>query len=135
MKSSFRVTPPVELSERFWEALESLRRLRWVSTYEWLRQHRRILAEELPRNPPGCLRRKLPIRYLFPHHRGRSLRGPPTVAPREIGQVWGVIKAYAARVRGRAVSNRDYRGARRLAARAGRRTRLYHRPPAPLRLA
>lgn len=89
--------PPVELSERFWEALESLRRLRWVSTYEWLRQHQRILAE----GSQGTLLDVFAGSYPYVTSSHTTVAGVCAgllVAPQEIDQVWGVIKAYATRV-------------------------------------
>jgi adenylosuccinate synthase len=96
-EKQFPGAPPVELSERFWEALESLRRLRWVSTYEWLRQHRRILAE----GSQGTLLDVFAGSYPYVTSSHTTVAGACAgllVAPREIGQVWGVIKAYATRV-------------------------------------
>lgn len=89
--------PPVEFSERFWEALESLRRLRWVSTYEWLRQHQRILAE----GSQGTLLDVFAGSYPYVTSSHTTVAGVCAgllVAPQEIDQVWGVIKAYATRV-------------------------------------
>ncbi len=96
-QKQFPGAPPVELSERFWEALESLRRLRWVSTYEWLRQHRHILAE----GSQGTLLDVFAGSYPYVTSSHTTVAGVCAgllVAPQEIEQVWGVIKAYATRV-------------------------------------
>ncbi len=87
----------VEVPERFWAALESLRRLRWVSTYEWLRHHKRVLAE----GSQGTMLDVFAGSYPYVTSSHTTVAGVCAgllVSPRQIGQVWGVIKAYATRV-------------------------------------
>jgi len=96
-QKQFPGAPPVEIPESFWAALESLRRLRWVSTYEWLRQHRRILAE----GSQGTLLDVFAGSYPYVTSSHTTVAGVCAgllVSPHQIGQVWGVIKAYATRV-------------------------------------
>ncbi len=96
-RAHFPGAPSVEVPESFWAALENLRRLRWVSTYEWLRQYRYILAE----GSQGTMLDVFAGSYPYVTSSHTTVVGACAgllVSPRQISQVWGVTKAYATRV-------------------------------------
>ncbi len=96
-QAHFPGVPPVEVPDSFWAALDSLRRLRWVSTYEWLRNYKRILAE----GSQGTMLDVFAGSYPYVTSSHTTVAGVCAgllVSPRQVGRVWGVTKAYATRV-------------------------------------
>jgi len=96
-ESHFPHKASLGVPDHFWEAVEALKRLKWVSTHEWLRGYRRILAE----GSQGTLLDVFAGSYPYVTASHTTVAGVCAgllVPPQAIGQVWGVTKAYATRV-------------------------------------
>lgn len=89
-------SPPL-LTDRFWEGVELLRRLKRVSLREWLPQFDRLLAE----GSQGTMLDVFAGTYPYVTSSHTTVAGVLAglgVPPQAIGEVYGVFKAYATRV-------------------------------------
>ncbi len=93
----FPEATPIQIPETFWQAIDTLRRLEWVSTPQWLRQYQRILAE----GSQGTMLDVFLGDYPYVTSSHTTVGGVCIglgVPPQAIGHVIGITKAYATRV-------------------------------------